>query len=230
LPAEKIRIVPNGIDVDRFHPATDAERRALRERLGLPLEPPMVVSVGFFSADKQPRVLFDAWARLWREGTWRPALVYVGATQSAYFEVDGSIAAGMQQDADTEGSSSHLRFAGVTHDVPSYLRAADMFVLPSKREGLPVALLEAMACGLPCVASRLRGSTDAIIDDGVNGVLTTPGDASELAGMLAALLADPQSRRRLGAAARATILDTYSSATVADRWLEAYDLIPSLVR
>jgi glycosyltransferase involved in cell wall biosynthesis len=157
-------------------------------------------------------------------------LVFVGATQSAYFEVDDSIAPAMQRDAEAGGVATLLRFAGVTHDVSSYLRAADVFVLPSKREGLPVALLEAMSCGLACIASRLPGSTDAIIDDGVNGVLCEPGNVKELAGALAALLPDRERRARLGDAARATIAAKYSSATVADRWLEAYDLTPAVAR
>lgn len=229
LPAERIVLVPNGIDVDRFTPASAAERAALRRTLGLPVDIPLIVFVGFFSADKQPRVLFDAW--LSRQSASRPpAIVFVGATESAYFEVDDRIARDMRSDAAARGVADRLHFAGVTHDVPGYLRAADIFVLPSKREGLPVALLEAMACGLPCVASRLPGSTDAIIEHGVNGLLTTAGDAGELAGAIAALLEDEDRRRQLGAAARATIVAKYSSATVADRWLDAYHLIPSLHR
>ena len=230
LPEEKIRLVPNGIDIDRFQPATAAEQQALRGELGLPADTPIIVFVGFFSADKQPRVLFDAWRSVLRDGAGQPALVFVGATRSAYFEVDDTIAPAMLRDAEADDVADLLQFAGVTHDVPSYLRAADVFVLPSKREGLPVALLEAMSCGLPCIASRLPGSTDAIIEDGVNGVLITPGHPGELAAALAALLTDRDRRLRLGAAARATIAREYSSATVADRWLEAYDLIPALAR
>ena len=230
LPADKIRLVPNGIDIDRFRPATSEEQRARRGRLGIALDSPMIVFVGFFSADKQPRVLFDAWLAQLRNGGPQASLVFVGATRSAYFEVDESIADGIQADAEAGGVAHLLRFAGVTHDVPSYLQAADLFVLPSKREGLPVALLEAMSCGLPCVASRLPGATDAIIEHDVNGLLVTPGDASELAGAIATLLPDRPRCARLGAAARATIESRYSSATVADRWLEAYDVIPTLVR
>ncbi len=226
MPVERILLVPNGIDIYRFAPAPRDERRALRRALGLPEELPVIVFVGFFSPDKQPRVLFDAWRRLPVESV----LMFVGATQSAYFEVDGGIATAMAAEAEREGIADRLKFAGVTHDVPSHLRAADLFVLPSKREGLPVALLEAMACGLPCIASRLPGSTEAIIDDGLNGVLTTPGDVAGLSDAIARLLADAGLRRRLGDAARATIAHRYASGGVADRWLEAYDLIPALAR
>ena len=225
LPEQKIRLVPNGIDIDRFRPATAAEQQALRAELGLPAETPIIVFVGFFSADKQPRVLFDAWLSLLAGGG-EAALVFVGATRSAYFEVDDSIAPAMRREATARGVSDLLCFTGVTHDVPSYLRAGDVFVLPSKREGLPVALLEAMACGLACIASRLPGSTDDIIDDDVNGLLTTPGDAGELARAIAAILADPIRLRDLGGAARATVVDRYSSASIADHWLQAYTSVP----
>ena len=226
MPVERILLVPNGIDIDRFVPASRGERTALRATLGLPVDLPVIVFVGFFSPDKQPRVLFDAWRRLPVDSV----LMFVGATRSAYFEVDGAIATTMAAEAERAGVAGRLKFAGVTHDVPSHLRAADLFVLPSKREGLPVALLEAMACGLPCIASRLPGSTEAIIDDGANGVLTTPGDVPGLAGAIARLLGDEPLRARLGAAARATIAHRYASDGVADRWLEAYDLISALAR
>jgi glycosyltransferase involved in cell wall biosynthesis len=230
MPAEKILLVPNGIDIDRFTPATAVERSETRARLSLPIDRAVIIFIGFFSVDKQPRVLFDAWLKLQTTGRIDATLVFVGATQSSYFEIDESIAPAMAADAGRAGYADRLRFAGVTRDVPSYLRAADVFVLPSRREGMPVALLEAMACGLPCVASDLPGSTDAIIDDGVNGVLTPPGDVDAVATALARLLDDESERRRLGSEARATITRRYSSGNIADRWLEAYDLIPALIR
>jgi glycosyltransferase involved in cell wall biosynthesis len=230
MPPERVRLVPNGIDVDRFAPAGAPERGEARRRLDLPADAPIVVFVGFFSADKQPRVLFDAWRRLASLGVADATLVFVGATESQYFEVDGRLVAGMRDEVLGDGSAQRLRFAGVTHDVPSYLRAADVFVLPSRREGLPVALLEAMACGLPCIASRLKGSTEAVIEHGVNGLLVPPGDVDALAAALAGLLADPAARARLGAAARATITARYSSEHVAERWLDAYHVIPALTR
>lgn len=230
LPAERILLIPNGIDIARFAPVSPEQQAALRDRLSLPRERPVIVFVGFFSADKQPRVLFDAWRQLQLAGRIDATLVFVGATRSNYFEVDANIATAIAGDADAVGLGDHVRFTGLTHDVPSYLQAADLFVLPSRREGLPVALLEAMACGLPAIASRLPGSTEAIIDSGANGVLVPPGDVDALAEAIATLLADADARRRLGAAARATISQRYASGNIAGRWLEAYDLIPALAR
>lgn len=221
-PAAKVRLVPNGIDTTRFAPAGPSERADLRRRLGLPDGRPVVAFVGFFSADKQPRVLFDAWLRLRRAHGLDATLLFVGATTSAYFEVDPSIAERVRDDARREGVEDRVVFAGVTHDVPSYLRAADVFALPSRREGLPVALLEAMACGVPVVASHLPGATDAIIDDGVNGLLVEPGDVPAMAEAIASVVRDPARAAALGAAARATVRDRYADTGVADRWLTAY--------
>lgn len=220
LPDTSIRLIPNGIDLTRFMATGD--RAEIRAALELPESGPIIVFVGFFSHDKQPRVLFDAWCDLQARGR-ASTLVFVGATRSAYFEVDNEIAEQMTRDAEARGLRGSLVFTGATLDVPDYLRAADLFVLPSRREGLPVALLEAMACGLPCIASRLAGSTDTIIDDGDNGLLIPPGDVGALVAAIASLLDNPARAAAMGARARATVEARFASSAVADCWLAAYD-------
>lgn len=223
LPARKIRQVPNGIDLTRFSPADRPERERLRRRLGLPVDRPMILFVGFFSREKQPHVLFDAWRLLNAEPA--PSLVFVGATKSSYFEVDGDLAGSIRWKAAGAGVDDRLFFVDPTHDVHDYYRAADLFVLPSSREGLPVALLEAMASGLPCVASRLPGATDVVITDGDDGVLVAPGDVEAFASAIDRLLGDHQAAAALGARARATVTARYSDADVAERWLDAYETV-----
>jgi glycosyltransferase involved in cell wall biosynthesis len=93
--------------------------------------------------------------------------------------------------------------------------------MPSLSEGLGVALLEAMACGLPCVASRSGGIVDAV-DEGRSGILVAPGDAPALAGALADLCAQPQTRIAMGAAARALAVERFSMAAMARRTVELY--------
>ena len=221
LPTERIQLVPNGIDVDRFRPADPAERQSLRERLRLPGDLPVLLFVGFFSPDKQPRLLFDAWQRLRQRGL-ETTVVFVGATRSSYFEVDDELAPVMRHDAAALGVEQRVVFAGAAHNVDEYFRAADVFVLPSRREGLPVALLEAMACALPCVASRLAGSTDTIIEHQKNGMLVPVGDVEALAHALARLLSDPALAALLGAAARQTVVRRFANVDTADRWLDTY--------
>ncbi len=95
-------------------------------------------------------------------------------------------------------------------------------MLPSVREGLPIALLEAMASRLPCIATRLPGSTEGLIDHGVNGVLVEPDDTDGLAEAIRTLLSDSDRAARLGIAARETVVDRYSIQRTAPLWLSAY--------
>jgi glycosyltransferase involved in cell wall biosynthesis len=223
LSPDRIELVPNGIDTDRFVPADADQRRVLRDRLRLPQDRRVILFVGFFSRDKQPRVLFDAWLRLRATTGLDATLLFVGATRSPYFEVDDDLADALGAEALARGVGDRVVFAGATHDPQDYFRAADVFALTSRREGLPVALLEAMACGLPCVASRLAGSTDGIIDDGRNGLLVPAEDVTGFAESLGRVLQDHALAMRLGNAARETILRRFANLDTADRWLSAYE-------
>jgi glycosyltransferase involved in cell wall biosynthesis len=230
IPPERIEVVANGIDTDRFCPASLEEKRRLRREAGHDVAGPVILFVGYFSRDKQPRVLFDAWMRLLDDYGIDTTAWFVGATKSDYYEVDPQLADTMERQAHARGRGHQLIFSGAVHEVHRFFRLADLFVLPSRREGLPVALLEAMACGLPCVASRLPGSTEAIIEHGVNGLLTPPGDVAALAAAINSALRDDVMRQRLGAAARTTIVERYSSVDVAARWFKAYEQVVAAPR
>ncbi|MFZ1123005.1 MAG: glycosyltransferase family 4 protein, partial [Candidatus Binataceae bacterium] len=110
---------------------------------------------------------------------------------------------------------------GRVEDARSIFWALDIFAMPSLSEGLGVALLEAMACGLPAVASRIGGIVEAM-DDGRTGILVAPGDASALVGALARLRAEASARIAMGAAARAMAVERFSMATMARRTVELY--------
>jgi glycosyltransferase involved in cell wall biosynthesis len=225
VPRERIELVPNGIDTDQFKPASAAEKRELRREAGHDVAGPVLLFVGYFSHDKQPRLLFDAWIKLLERHHIDATAWFVGATKSNYFEVDERIANGMQAEAAARGRANQLIFTGPVHEVQRYFRLADVFVLPSRREGLPVALMEAMACGLPCVASRLPGATDTLIDDGVSGRLVPPEDVDAFTDAMAALLEDPARAAAMGEAARQVVLDRFASDRIAARWLKTYESV-----
>ncbi len=174
LSREKLWQVPNGVDLTRFAPATAERRLAIRQRLGLPIDQPVILFVGILSRDKQPHVLFDAWASVQRNASRPSTLVFVGPTSARQFEAEADLAAEIRVQARRQNLGGRVRFVPPTHEVQEYFQAADVYVLPSAREGLPVALLEAMASGLPSIASRLPGSTDVIIADRKNGLLVPP--------------------------------------------------------
>ena len=119
------------------------------------------------------------------------------------------------------GVTASVEFAGLQSDVPAQLHRGAIAVLPSRWEGMPSAVLEAMACGLPCVATRVSGSED-IIEPGVNGLLVEPEDYEDMARALLTLLRDPARARQYGQAARATIENQYSLDHIIDGYINLY--------
>ena len=150
-------------------------------------------------------------------------LVFIGATHSRSKEIDTGLATAIRERASADGLADRVFFVESTLAIEKYFRAVDVYVLPSIREGLPIALLEAMSTGLPCVASRLPGSTDVVIEHGVNGRLVMPDDIEAVAAEVATLLENHELAARLGAAARETIVARYSIQRTAAAWQAAYE-------
>jgi glycosyltransferase involved in cell wall biosynthesis len=221
IPGSKVRLTPNGIDLERFRPPAPGERSAIRRELGWSDQERVVVFVGFFSRDKRPDLLFRAWKQVLQRGV-QAKLVYVGATASPYFEIDETLAQEIRSGAAAFGRPDDVVFVPPTHAMERYYRAADVFVLSSVREAHPVALLEAMACGLPCVASRIEGSTDVIIEDCVNGRLVERDDEHAMAEALSEMLSDSSRAASVGVRARETVVARYDIRQTAERWLDVY--------
>ncbi len=150
-------------------------------------------------------------------------LVFVGATRSRYYEIDGQLVADLHRRASALGVNARIQYVERTDEIELFYRAVDIFVLPSVREGLPNALLEAMASGAACVATRLPGVTEGLIHHGRNGLLVPADERGALEMALRELAADPDQRVRLGAEARRTIESQYGIERVAVRYLEAYE-------
>jgi glycosyltransferase involved in cell wall biosynthesis len=215
----------NGLDTERFRPVADGEQPALRRQLGLPDAGPIILFVGFFSRDKGPQVAFDAWRSIARDAGSASSLVYVGATHSQYYEVDPTLARSIRETAERDGLIGRIVFVEETRIIEQYYRAADMFVFPSRREAFGMALVEAMASGLPCIASRIPGVTDTIVDDGRSGVLVEPHDAAALAAAMERTLCDRAFAAGLGAAARRAVESRFSIRQTAQRTRDAYRFV-----
>ena len=222
LPASRLRQVCNAVDTERFKPATPVERKALRAELALPQELPLVLFVGVFSQDKRPQLLYGACARMATAGV-KAAVVFIGATRPINPDIDAGLADTIRERAAVDGLAPDVFFVESSHAIEKYFRAVDVYALPSIREGLPIALLEAMSSALPCVASRLPGATDVVIEHGINGLLVTVDDLDEFADAIESLLRDREMAARLGAAARRTVVDRYSIDRTAATWLTAYN-------
>jgi glycosyltransferase involved in cell wall biosynthesis len=202
--------IPNGVDTERFRPSGAAERAALRAALGLPAGRPLVVYVGRLAPEKGVDLLVDAWPAVAARA--RARLAVVG---------DGPEALRLRDRAEALGVADSIAFTGGVADTAPYLRAADAAALPSRTEGLPVALLEAMACGLPIVATAV-GGTPEVLADGATGRLVSPERPEALADGLAEALLDAGAARRWGGAARAQVLAQYALDAVADRFVALY--------
>ena len=120
-----------------------------------------------------------------------------------------------------------MRLLGERADARSWLSAFDIFALPSLWEGLPNALLEAMAAGLPALASGVDGVCEVITPDD-NGLLVSPGDATALARALSRLAADPDLRRGLGANARSRIVSDFTLPAMIGAYADAYSAVLTL--
>ena len=222
VPQSRLWRGSNGLDLRRFRPAEAGEQASLRRALGLREDGILILFVGIFSADKGPHVLFDAWRRVAAGPGAGSSLVYVGATKSRYYEVDEALASGIRQTAEREGLAGRIVFVEETRTIEQYYRAADVFVFPTRREAFGMALVEAMASGLPCIASRLPGVTDDIVTDGESGLLVEPHDANALAAALARVLTDRACASRLGRAGRLAVDPRFAIERTARLTLDAY--------
>jgi glycosyltransferase involved in cell wall biosynthesis len=221
LQPERLTLIPNGVDLERFRPPAPGERDAIRRDLGLPIDVAVVLFVGFFSREKHPDIAFAAWTDTFAR-TPDARLVLLGRTRSPYYEIDPAIADAIRRDADRLQCRDRLVMVEYTDAIERFYRAADVLMLPSSREGLPNVVLEAMASGLPCVVSRLPGVTDSLITDGRNGLLVEPGNRSGFARALSGLLADPARRAALGAEARRTMESRFSLTQTAAAYVSLY--------
>jgi glycosyltransferase involved in cell wall biosynthesis len=184
-----------------------AERRRLRRALGLP-PVPVALYAGRLAPEKGVDLLLDAWAEARRQGCLGIVCI-VG---------EGPDRAALERRARDRGILGAVRFAGATQDVTPWLGAADAFVLPSRQEGLSVALLEAMACGLAVVATDVGGNPEAAGD----AALLVPPAPAALAGALGRVLGGGEEARQLGERARRRTLARYGIGEVARRHLELY--------
>ncbi len=198
--------VGNGRDPARFRPDT-AARTQIRASLGVAEDRVVVVAVSRLVRHKGYPELLAAMravdAELWVVGE-RLASDH-GADMAPYFAASGL--------------DARLRRLGYREDVPAILAAADIFALPSHFEGLPMSVIEAMLCGLPVVATNIRGPREQVVD-GATGLLVPPMQVPPLTAALARLAGDAGLRARMGAAGRVRALELYDEARVVARTLD----------
>ena len=189
-PAPKTLTIPNGVDLSEFGPS-ECQRAAVRKRLGLRPHDTMLVSTARLAPVKAIDVLIRAVADVIRRGQ-ECTCVLVG---------DGPLREQIQDQVRALGLAKHVILEGFQPDVKPYLQAADVFVLSSRQEGMPLALVEAMACGLPCVVTDVGGNAEAI-SNGREGFVIEPGAVSKIADAILYLVQHAEERDKMAARAR----------------------------
>jgi glycosyltransferase involved in cell wall biosynthesis len=202
-------IVRNGIYVPSQARSEDVRRR-VRALIGIPPQSPVVITVANLFARKGIGVLLNAFAGIQLDP--QPRLVIVG---------DGPLRAQLESTSSDLGIRERTSFLGTRGDVSDLLQAADVFALPSINEGLPIALLEAMAQGIPSVATRVGGIPEVIVS-GENGLLVPVGDVVGLRARLSEVLSSPTLRHRLGDAGRERILEQFDVSVMTRAYQAIY--------
>lgn len=211
---DHITEIPNGIDTNRFAPVTAEERTALRRRLNLP-DGRLFVYTGKLNRGKGLEFIVRVWND-WVKPHPDCKLVLVGSGAMQFLSCETEL----RDFVRGHGLESSVLFVGNVTNVNEYLQASDYFVFPSESEALPLALLEALATGLPAAASKIGGVTD-IITDGNNGRLLPVNDAAAWAQCLTGLVERPEARE-LGVRGRETVLARFSISHVADEHLNLF--------
>jgi glycosyltransferase involved in cell wall biosynthesis len=207
---ERIVYIPGSVDTEKFRPAP--------EKCPDPGSPERtIICVARLEYVKGIDVLLHAWGRMistsseWQISL-KPKLRLVG---------DGELQPQLERIVTELNIGDSVEFLGLRSDVVDLLQQSWGFVLPSRNEGMSNALLEAMACGLPCIATRVSGSEDIIVDS-LNGMLVEPEEPVQMAHALRSLIEDTELAQRLGREGRTTVVREYQLVHIVERCLDLY--------
>lgn len=212
VPADRIVVLPNGIDIERFRPDT-ALRDAARARLGIAADTRLALNVGRLVPEKAQDLLLRAFYQL---DAAPPNHLLIAGGGPLHQTLADQIAA--------LDLTSRVTLLGPRDDVPTLLNAADTFVLSSNIEGLPMVLVEALACGCPVVATNAPGVMEVLHDQ---GTIVPRGDADALAAALATALRHGRGSTPQQAARRERAVSAFSLDAIAQRWLHVYASLTS---
>jgi glycosyltransferase involved in cell wall biosynthesis len=194
---EQYRVVPLGFDLSELAAVDDRARTAARQSLGITSQAHVVSTVGRLTAIKQHHLFLEA-ARLIANDD--PAAIFLIAG-------DGELRAALEASARDSGLADRVRFLGWRRDLATIYGASDVFLLTSRNEGTPVALIESLAAGVPGVSTDVGGVRDVLQGD--SGVVVPFGDAAGLAAAVTQFLADANRRRAIGERGRASVVARY---------------------
>lgn len=208
-PAERIRVIPNGCDMEKFQPVEPT----LRRELGIADSEVVIGTLSNFGKIKGYDVMVPAALQIVRENP-TVRFVFVGKDEAAEQEM-------ARWQAECKPVGDRIVFAGSRRDVPHVLSSFDVFLQASHSEGFSNSILQAMACGRPIVATDVGGNRELV--DEASGFLVPAGDRAAVVHGLQALLDDPERRRKAGQAARERAASTFSKARMVERYEDAFE-------
>jgi glycosyltransferase involved in cell wall biosynthesis len=201
----RVEAISNGVDLTRFHSDASSGRPAeIRAGLGIGPNDPMIVTVGNLMARKGSDLLVEAFSRLARIHS-GAHLVFVGPRPAGGEAHHHTFRDRLDRLVHQSGAAERIHFIAISDEVPEYLRAADVFVLPSKREGLPNSVIEAMACRTPVVITPFDGLCDDL-GKADSEYLLADFDAASLASLIQRLIEEKPLAEAIARAAQALIL------------------------
>ncbi|RMG30837.1 MAG: TIGR03088 family PEP-CTERM/XrtA system glycosyltransferase [Gammaproteobacteria bacterium] len=215
VPAHRLTRILNGVDTARFRPLDPARDREDPRPEGFREDTFCIGMVGRLEAVKHPQLLLEAFVRLVHSGSRtgeRARLVVVG---------EGRLRPELEARARERGIADRVWFTGRRDDVPALMRRFDLFVLPSRAEGISNTLMEAMASGVPVVATDVGGNAELVVPG--TGRLVPPGDAGTLASVMQAYLEDTERCRREAAAARRRAEQAFGLPAMVERYRQVYE-------
>jgi glycosyltransferase involved in cell wall biosynthesis len=215
----KIVSITNSVDTRIFSSVSEPEKHALRQKLALPSWDNVVIFTGRLVSYKGLPLLLRVWKELWQEYS-NMGLVLIG---SGGFDIH-NCETELRDYVRLNGLQEAVYFAGEVRNVHEYLQASDIYVFPTEKEAFPLALIEAMACGLPVIATPVGGIKE-IVTHGHDGLVVEAGNAGQLRDAIRKLLVDGSFAATLGQAAFLTVRNKYSREIVAKRYVELFNLV-----
>ncbi len=220
LDTKKLVLIPNGIDTEKFQPQGQNKRIFLRKELGLPgMEYKLILFVGYMTREKGLHLLLKAWETIKDR---YPRVKIIAICQEKINTFDKNYANKIHSFIAEKGLSDSIISIEKTLEIEKYFAVADLFVLPSYKEGMPNALLEAMSTGLVCISAKLEGSTDYLIQDSINGGLFKKGSSKDLAQKLEEFLKSDIRDRKIGEKARKEAFEKYNIANSLIKYQDIY--------
>ena len=211
--------IPNGIETDRFAPASVDEKKNLRQQLGLEVDETIFIYSGRLSTEKNLFVLLNGWHEMIKTtDNIKAKLILLGGGKGQSYSIEDELKALVR-----EKNIQSVVFRGAVSNVVDYLKAGDVFVLPSLWEGMSNALLEAMACGLPSIVSDIPGNR-ALVTQNETGFFFETDDYKSLSGALKNIYTQKETRVLFGQNARKMIIENYDLDMLTDRIIEQYQI------